>query len=329
VLNCSGAAVFTAGANMIIPGIGSGSNFTAAANTMILVTALTTTQFMLNVFKADGTPVVSANTNNGQCQLQYVGTTSIKLVPWNGNLLMVNGTACTVPDAGVTLANTGLTASTKYYIYAVATAGAISSLEASTTAYAVDTATGNKGVVIKTGDSTRTLVGMVYMDTGTPGTFADTATKRYTRSWFNDLGIGCNSSPSSASTTSTTYVKADSASDIGFVVWSNELVQLSSTGSMKNSATANYGYVALGIDGTSAEDAQSYGLWTDAGTVDMRIGYAITTPAKAYSEGFHTLSLLIANAAGATTSMFTGGAAPSSTPTTRATFGLLTQGINR
>lgn len=61
VLNCSAAAVFTAGANMIIPGVGSGSNFTAAANTMILVTALTTTQFLLNIFKADGTPVVSGS----------------------------------------------------------------------------------------------------------------------------------------------------------------------------------------------------------------------------------------------------------------------------
>lgn len=59
-LVCAGAAVFTAGANMIIPGITSGQNFTAAANTRIEVLALTTTQFLLNVLKADGTAVAVA-----------------------------------------------------------------------------------------------------------------------------------------------------------------------------------------------------------------------------------------------------------------------------
>src|SRR4051812_285700 len=34
-LVCTGAAVFTAGANMIITGVASGSNYTAAANTRI------------------------------------------------------------------------------------------------------------------------------------------------------------------------------------------------------------------------------------------------------------------------------------------------------
>lgn len=56
-LNCTAAAVFTASANMIIPGITAASNFTAAANTRIEVVAITLTQFQLNVLKADGTAV--------------------------------------------------------------------------------------------------------------------------------------------------------------------------------------------------------------------------------------------------------------------------------
>jgi hypothetical protein len=47
VLVCSGAAPFTAGANFIIAGIASGSTYTAAANDQLLVTAITTTQFLL------------------------------------------------------------------------------------------------------------------------------------------------------------------------------------------------------------------------------------------------------------------------------------------
>lgn len=46
-LICAGAAVFTAGANMLIDGVASGGNYTAAAGVQIKVTAVTTTQFRL------------------------------------------------------------------------------------------------------------------------------------------------------------------------------------------------------------------------------------------------------------------------------------------
>lgn len=77
-LVCAGAAVFTAGANMIIPGIAPAANFTAAANTRIEVVALSTTQFLLNVLKADGTSVVGA-TAASQAE-QEAGTEAAKYV---------------------------------------------------------------------------------------------------------------------------------------------------------------------------------------------------------------------------------------------------------
>lgn len=58
-LICAGAAVFTAGANMLIDGVGSGSNFTAAAGDKIIVRAVSTTQFRLTPQKYDGTAVIS------------------------------------------------------------------------------------------------------------------------------------------------------------------------------------------------------------------------------------------------------------------------------
>lgn len=60
-LICAGAAVFTAGANMLIDGVGSGSNFTAAANDEITVIAVTTTQFRLRIQKYAGYAVIGAN----------------------------------------------------------------------------------------------------------------------------------------------------------------------------------------------------------------------------------------------------------------------------
>lgn len=118
----------------------------------------------------------------GQCRLAKNGS-NITLSPFNGNLLTVNGVACTIPSAGVSLAPTGLTVSTLYSIYAVATAGVITSLEASTTLHTTSSTAGNVGVEIKTGDDTRSFVGLIVPATGPA--FIDTPAVRYVRSWYN------------------------------------------------------------------------------------------------------------------------------------------------
>jgi len=55
VLICTGAAVFTAGANMLIDGVSSGSNLTCAANDLVNVYAVSTTQFRLSLVSYSGT----------------------------------------------------------------------------------------------------------------------------------------------------------------------------------------------------------------------------------------------------------------------------------
>ncbi|MEB2654919.1 hypothetical protein SOP89_26500, partial [Pseudomonas siliginis] len=110
---------------------------------------------------------------HGQCRLSYVSGTQLKLSPYNGNNLIINGVPQQIPSAGVTLANTGLAASTKYYVYAYMNAGTMT-LEAVTTAHA----TGTNGVEQKSGDATRTLVGMILTDGSTPGQFVDTPANR-------------------------------------------------------------------------------------------------------------------------------------------------------
>ena len=59
-LVCAGAAVFTAGANMLIDGVASGSNFTAAAGDKLHIIAVTATQFRLTPAKYDGTAVAGS-----------------------------------------------------------------------------------------------------------------------------------------------------------------------------------------------------------------------------------------------------------------------------
>lgn len=57
-LICAGACAFTAGANMLIDGVGSGSTVTCATNDKVIVRAISTTQFSLTRIKYDGTPQV-------------------------------------------------------------------------------------------------------------------------------------------------------------------------------------------------------------------------------------------------------------------------------
>lgn len=53
-LVCAGAAVFTAGANMLIDGVTSGNNYTAVAGDKLTVIAVTTTQFRLSIQSFSG-----------------------------------------------------------------------------------------------------------------------------------------------------------------------------------------------------------------------------------------------------------------------------------
>lgn len=59
-LICAGACSFTAGANMLIDGVASGSTVVCAANDKVIVEAVSTTQFKLSRVKYDGTAQVSA-----------------------------------------------------------------------------------------------------------------------------------------------------------------------------------------------------------------------------------------------------------------------------
>ncbi|MCJ2141865.1 hypothetical protein MKL20_17750, partial [Methylobacterium sp. E-066] len=117
----------------------------------------------------------------GQCRLVYSSATGLLLKTYQGNQLWVNGAYRTIPSGGVSLTSAGLTSATLYYVYAYMS-GSTLTLEAVTTGHSADATFGHE---IKTGDGTRTLVGMVYTGPGTPGTFLDTAANRWVASWFN------------------------------------------------------------------------------------------------------------------------------------------------
>jgi len=254
----------------------------------------------------DGTNVISdiptLIVGHGECRLEYVSSTSIKLSRYNGRYLNINNAYETIPSAGVTLANTGLTAATLYYIYAYMNAG-VMTLEASATGHSTDATT---GVEIKTGDATRTLVGMAYMGAGTPGTFVDSATQRYTRSWFNRAATTGLSAFSAARTTnSTTAVELNTEIRNAYVCWTDDTVLSEANGMVENSSVAAT-YTYIGIDGSVVDG--------HIGTADTvyKFPFGIMTLSRGLSEGLH-YSTLMGKVVGGTTTWTGAASAPDRT----------------
>lgn len=213
---------------------------------------------------------------------------NLVLSPAKGNLITVNGFPCTIPDAGVTLAPTALSATTLYYIYAVATAGVISSLEASVTIYTTSTSSLNRGTRIKTGDETRTLVGMAYVETA--ATFTDTDAKKFTRS-SNDRGIIAKNNFGADATSAVTAGFAEIAAGrkAQFITWAGENITAYASGATFNSG-ANVNRTGLGLDSvTVAQDGAGQAAMTAANTP---IPQAVLFGQNSISEGLHYITML-------------------------------------
>ena len=167
----------------------------------------------------------------GECRLVYNSTTEIQLNRHGGRFLFINGVNVAIPSTGPTLANTGLTAATRYYIYAYMSTGTMT-LEASTTAYATDSTYGHQ---IKSADATRTLVGMVYARSGTPGTFAEMDVITY----FNRRRRQVVTSFSTdRAFTNTSLAEVNSEIAQSFSCWGDDPPQVSLSGSASFTGTA-------------------------------------------------------------------------------------------
>jgi hypothetical protein len=218
----------------------------------------------------------------GQCRLARASATSLILTPANGNLLTINGVRCTVPDAGVVYNISGLSSNTLYYVYATQSGGVVNALELTTTGHSTSTTAGNKGVEIKTGDNSRSLVGVVRTDGSTQ--FVDTTTKRFVRSWFNDPGIaagvvlGVNTSMGSSP-----YVEINSAYRAEALTWLNERVLINGSAVGTDSSPVTF-YFALGFDGAMATGGAGVNGLSSGGTYSTLCAQYTT---QALSEGYH------------------------------------------
>lgn len=181
---------------------------------------------------------------NDQFRLAKSGS-SLLLSPFNGNLIMINSKIETIPDAGVSLAVTGLSNTTLYRVYAYMN-GATMTLEASTTARATQAGT---GIQVKSGDVTRTFVGLCYL---VSGAFVDSVTQRFVRSWANDPKAGMTQTGIAGTTTSSSYAEISSSKRCEYLAFAGEtgVATFDGYGTVA-SASAAYRSTKIYINGAS------------------------------------------------------------------------------
>lgn len=224
-----------------------------------------------------------------QCRLTRPSTAQILLSPFNGNLLTVNALARVIPDAGVALAPTGLTPLTLYYVYAWMN-GAALALEASVTVPVVQAGTGIK---VKTGDASRTLVGMVRPDAG-PVFTDDGTVARMVRSYYNRPRVQMRRimTGTNASTASNVWVECSAAMHCDFLMWSDEAVTAALAGA--GAATGGiFSYFAIPFDGESPSE------WTKT-TSPTAQNISLTVSRSGFADGLHWVTPAFSVDAGST-----------------------------
>jgi hypothetical protein len=220
----------------------------------------------------------------GQCRLTKSGA-NLLLSQYGGKSLFIDGSGRDIPAAGLTLPATGLTPSTTYYIYATYSGSDVSALEASTTTHATDSTYGNE---VKSGDTTRALVGVARVITGPA--WADTSTQRFVLSWHNRRNIyGLSNFTTDRSTSSLTYVELNTEIRCEWLTWGDEAVFFGVSGAAFNDGTGGAAQrtdVSLGVDSTTtAEDTFAAMFGTNTSMVGL-------SHAGLYAEGYHFSTVL-------------------------------------
>jgi hypothetical protein len=254
-----------------------------------------------------------ANFPHGSCQIQYISTTQIKLLPFNGGILNVAGLATLIPAAGISVANTGvfingapaqnLVASTVYDVYAFFNSGTLT-LGFRTQAAHGPSAT---GVEVSSAAAGETLVGKVRANPSAQ--FVDSPGA--VLNWFNRSARGASfpMHTSNVTTTSLTFVELNgSASRQGVLVWGpNSLLSVTVGGTSSN--TGGIGTrmsLAIGKNGVVVTTSGASATWqTKGANLDDFISITVAGQSFALSEGFNQFSPF--GSTGAGTASFVGG----------------------
>jgi len=255
-----------------------------------------------NFLRADGTwatPAAGVMIKFGGV-FKFVSTTACSFTPFNGNYLALNGAQRIIPAAGIVgLGNTSvfvngtagqnLAANTLYYVYCFDNGGTLTA-DFSTTAHSTSATPGNIGTEIKTGDDTRSLIGMIR--TNASSQFAS----NLVLSWFNRKLVNSRTVGTTPLTvTATTSTEFSTAFRSPFLLWAGEIPTLRYQGSGYANGTLNWA-VELRCDAAAINCGVAAVSQNNAWPSDA----SMATSPTGLTEGYHQLMIYgIAQAGGA------------------------------
>jgi hypothetical protein len=216
-------------------------------------------------------------------RLVYVSATQLRLNA--GAIPLKVGTTWTQQfGPAVTLDAAGLVANTRYYVYAFVSGGG-RVLAASTTGYVIEA---ERGVAVKSDDSTRTLVGMIQ--TTGAAQFADAYDQRLVLSWFSRMPIRAivvsGPDQTTGSTTIVTFWNGPS-----FLCWDPALAGVTTLMWLVRAMQSASG--AAMVTGLAVDTAAAiYGGFETVATPGAGYASVAATFAEALSEGLHSLYIL-------------------------------------
>lgn len=217
----NGNKLSIAGAVQTVPSAG----VSLAPTGLLSLTATTTRSIAANVATVGHAALASAIPVGTNIFVRDLGGAAA----YNGAKTVTASTTTSTSYAAVA-ANEASTADTNgrvlpiYYIYAYMNAGTMT-LEASTVSHTTDASTGNE---IKSGDATRSLVGMAAL---VAGGFVDSLTQHFVSSWFNRAPVFLrNNFTAARSTTSSTIIEINSEIRVETLAWLNDVYKVSMIG---------------------------------------------------------------------------------------------------
>jgi hypothetical protein len=268
-------------------------------------TSIATTAFAQSAIATSVTPQAGL--------LTMVSASQIKFAPYGGDRIKINGVLYSIPAAGITGGTVGvyvngvatqtLVPATVYFVYLFNNVGTLT-IDYSTTARATSTTAGNVGTQIKSGDDSRSLIGMVRIG-GTSGapTFYNDRTWRAVRSWFNrqaeivDLG---NNFTAQRSMNMQSPAEVNSEIRLSYLTWTAETVAINFIGSVSVDTANKIGYVSIAIDGSVNPIGVTYPysvVLPGVGGAWYTISPSIITQGNS-ADGFHYATVMAWNEVG-------------------------------
>lgn len=212
-------------------------------------------------------------------------TPNLLLSPRFGDQLFINGRNRKVPQAGVTLAATGLSTGA-YYVYASWSGSAIT-LSVSTTGYTIN----DLGIPLMTGDATKTLVGQCLVNSG-PVFIDNTQTQIGVLSYFNRrLKQARQLLQGNGNLTSSTIQELRSDSRVQFLTWLEEKVSVNLFAS--GGTTANHGCLTgIGYDSTSSAQVSGNMWFPSTNTQCMQLRWSNPSTATTAERTNHFATIV-------------------------------------